>query len=576
MAIENQAAVRGAHRAHHAGTAGAHKGAAAAGEDAVAATGFSALLGAAADDAETPGGSLVSTPTGLPADALASPTAKPVLADASTGSDAAALAAWAGLLQPAAVTPATVMPAAVTSAAVTSAAMLPAASAHLAPLTTAATAPAVSQGAATFMAPAAAVPRTSANTHTGPALSGGQTKPGPATAGGLGAHGAHGAHGVPANAQAETPVQGANEHPQAATTLQAAPTGAVRVPPLDLAVALNAAPVTSTLVSAPSLGTPAQPGQALPADPAVAAAANNPPAPGMVLRPAAVAARAAVAGAPALTVAPDKADTAAIQAATLSTGAIAVSAGDAAPVRGPSSTVSLGEGSQSRWAGALADIVRPIQAENAAGGFSGGASPGQERGRGGDNRGADGTGAATGFNASGMLPATGAADGSFASPSTAGDDARAASTGMVMTPDEWLAATTAPINPQSLQTAELTVDAFGAPVDVKISLSGSEAQVAFQSDQADTRAMLGGAVSDLQNLLRQEGLVLSGVSVGGSNAGQAGNAPGFGGEAHQGGNRPRNGDAIRITPGIPVSTPVAAASARSAAATARGGLDLFA
>ena len=206
------------------------------------------------------------------------------------------------------------------------------------------------------------------------------------------------------------------------------------------------------------------------------------------------------------------------------------------------------------------------------GGADGGADSGAD---GGADSGADGSG--TGINALGFAPAAGASDGSgsFAAP-TVGPDGQPVAPGTVMTPDEWLAATTASINPRSLQTAELTVDAFGAPVDVKISLNGSEAEVAFQSDQADTRALLGGAVSDLQNLLHQEGLMLSGVSVGGSNAGQAGHAQGFSGDASQGGNRTRGGEAVRITPDVASVAPVAVASARSAAATARGGLDLFA
>ncbi|WP_198971835.1 flagellar hook-length control protein FliK [Xylophilus sp. ASV27] len=72
---------------------------------------------------------------------------------------------------------------------------------------------------------------------------------------------------------------------------------------------------------------------------------------------------------------------------------------------------------------------------------------------------------------------------------------------------------------QKTQSAEMTLDAFGgAPVDVRISLSGSEAHVAFHSDQAETRRMLGGATDELRQMLQREGLNLSGVSVGGSDA----------------------------------------------------------
>lgn len=71
---------------------------------------------------------------------------------------------------------------------------------------------------------------------------------------------------------------------------------------------------------------------------------------------------------------------------------------------------------------------------------------------------------------------------------------------------------------QNIQNAELTVKHDGNPVEVSVSLTGNEAHVAFRSDQAQTRDLLDASVSQLRDMLRQEGLVLSGVSVGDSSA----------------------------------------------------------
>ncbi|SDP93294.1 hook-length control protein FliK [Rhodoferax sp. OV413] len=76
---------------------------------------------------------------------------------------------------------------------------------------------------------------------------------------------------------------------------------------------------------------------------------------------------------------------------------------------------------------------------------------------------------------------------------------------------------------QGIQNAELTFDGAGAePVQVSISLSGNEAHVEFRTDQVETRELLTGAASHLKDLLQQEGMVLSGLSVGSSGAGGAG------------------------------------------------------
>lgn len=257
------------------------------------------------------------------------------------------------------------------------------------------------------------------------------------------------------------------------------------------------------------------------------------------------------------------ADSSALQGVAVSTSGVAGGEGDGRSSRGGASTVSLGDGG-GRWAGMLSDIGRAPPSETGAGAFTGG---GQSRGQGaeGERRGGDGLAS----SAVGFAP-TASANGTEAGSPGSGTDAQQAVAGAsVMTPDEWLAATTPAVNSHGVQKAELTLDAFGAPVDVQISLSGNDAQVSFQSDQADTRAALVGAVSDLQNLLQQEGLVLSGVTVGGSGA------QGNGAAMADGGGR---GDTRRAA--RPDSAPVqalAAAPARPRPTSAgSGALDVFA
>lgn len=66
---------------------------------------------------------------------------------------------------------------------------------------------------------------------------------------------------------------------------------------------------------------------------------------------------------------------------------------------------------------------------------------------------------------------------------------------------------------QKTQNAEMTLDRDGQPVEVTVSLSGNEAHVTFRSDQAQTRDLLDASMSQLRDLLRNEGLVLSGTTV---------------------------------------------------------------
>lgn len=87
---------------------------------------------------------------------------------------------------------------------------------------------------------------------------------------------------------------------------------------------------------------------------------------------------------------------------------------------------------------------------------------------------------------------------------------------------------------QNIQNARMTVKHDGQPVEVSVSLTGNEAHVAFGSDEVQTRELLDGSIAQLRDMLRQEGLVLSGVTVGesgrrqgdeGASSGNPKNAP---------------------------------------------------
>ncbi|WP_462390298.1 flagellar hook-length control protein FliK [Acidovorax sp. Q11] len=103
---------------------------------------------------------------------------------------------------------------------------------------------------------------------------------------------------------------------------------------------------------------------------------------------------------------------------------------------------------------------------------------------------------------------------------------------------------------QKTQNAELTLNRDGQPVEVSVSLSGNEAHVTFRSDQAQTRELLDQSMAQLRDLLRSEGLVLSGMSVGTSARDGAGAQGGDGGQ-------PRGRDGARqaqVLSSAPVGT----------------------
>lgn len=74
---------------------------------------------------------------------------------------------------------------------------------------------------------------------------------------------------------------------------------------------------------------------------------------------------------------------------------------------------------------------------------------------------------------------------------------------------------------QKTQGAEVTLDlAAGQSVSFSVQVQGHEAQVAFRSDQPELRQMLQQAGAQLRELFGQEGLLLSGVSVGAQSEGR--------------------------------------------------------
>jgi len=77
---------------------------------------------------------------------------------------------------------------------------------------------------------------------------------------------------------------------------------------------------------------------------------------------------------------------------------------------------------------------------------------------------------------------------------------------------------------QNVQNAEMKLDGLGqSSVEVSISVQGNEAQIAFRSDEVQTRGVLESAGMHLKDMLQREGLMLTGVSVGTSGSGEPGN-----------------------------------------------------
>lgn len=147
-------------------------------------------------------------------------------------------------------------------------------------------------------------------------------------------------------------------------------------------------------------------------------------------------------------------------------------------------------------------------------------------GRGGESSG-QGSSALTYAGVGESGPEVAGADAAFSLDAAAVDPAQAAM-------EEQLAEQVAFWVHQKTQSAELTLDRDGQPVEVTVSLTGNEAHVTFRSDQADTREMLDTTVAQLRDLLQSEGLQLSGVTVGSSGGQGARDGDASRGDARQG------------------------------------------
>ncbi len=116
-----------------------------------------------------------------------------------------------------------------------------------------------------------------------------------------------------------------------------------------------------------------------------------------------------------------------------------------------------------------------------------------------------------------------------------------------------------------VQNAQLKFDGLGPQsVQVNISLSGNQAQVVFQSDQAHTRELLSNAMAQLEQMLRGEGLTLTSAWVGSS--GQQGQ---FGSSAQQAQPAP-----LRAPAATTLAVEAASVPTRTAVSTNRA-VDLF-
>lgn len=102
------------------------------------------------------------------------------------------------------------------------------------------------------------------------------------------------------------------------------------------------------------------------------------------------------------------------------------------------------------------------------------------------------------------------------------DASGALAAGQTASPEEALAEQVTYWLGENLKNAELTVEHAGQPVEVRVSLTGNEAHIAFRSDQAQTRELLAERMDQLRELLRGEGLVLSGATVDTGASGQPG------------------------------------------------------
>ena len=163
--------------------------------------------------------------------------------------------------------------------------------------------------------------------------------------------------------------------------------------------------------------------------------------------------------------------------------------------------------------------------------------------------------------------ATSAGTGPWAEAARAGDDA---ATALTYSPDAGAPTPAAAVAEKlhywiarGVQNAQLQLDAFGGgSVEVRILVQGNEAQVEFRSDQPEARKMLQDSMAQLKDMLKGEGLALSGGFVGSS--------------AHQGsGARERQANAPGSTVSLVIDEPRLLVAGNSAARASGRSVDVF-
>ena len=187
-------------------------------------------------------------------------------------------------------------------------------------------------------------------------------------------------------------------------------------------------------------------------------------------------------------------------AATAATGAVA--AADAAAANRAAVSAS---------AAPAADSITLAQAV-AAGTLGEGASPWRRIERPADTATPSAGAASFGFDATGNASSSSATTDAAAAAANAGTGNTEFMERMVDQVSWWMA--------HRSQGAELKLDLPGGqPVSVSVQVQGNEAQVAFRSDHPEARQWLNAAMPQLKEMLGNEGLMLSGSSVGQSGTG---------------------------------------------------------
>ena len=124
---------------------------------------------------------------------------------------------------------------------------------------------------------------------------------------------------------------------------------------------------------------------------------------------------------------------------------------------------------------------------------------------------------------------------------------------------------------QKIQGADFSIDIPGGPpLSVSVQIRGSEAQVAFRSDQPELRQLLGQAMSMLRDSFSGEGLLLSQASIGTHAEGQGPHS----GDAQQRHWRAPQPDARRADPLEPAAL-ATVPGRRVPSGSGRGSLDLY-